>query len=902
MTRPSDKKVIPIRYKLMIIFVVVTVVMTALISTLILLNWRGTAVAGAEEKAAELNRDISRKIEDFLQVPYHINEANSRLIENGIVDLTDQEERERFFVSILAAHENAIYSFSFGSKEGEYYGARRNEEGVVQIMRNNALTGGESWYYHVTEDQTAGALAVRTGAFDPRTRDWYKAAELAQKPVYSPIYKHFVMPDLTLSAVWPIYDSSGTFQGVLGTHVILSSISKELKDLVEELGGYAAVIERDTGYLIANSVGRPNFRVRGGEFSRLSLPDSDSIILKEAYKHYQDTGENNFRQTIGMDSYYVQFTDYIDEGLDWVVVTAIPQAPLMAEIIDSIRNVTAVIILLVLAYILIYLQMSRKLISPMDDLIRSTGRIAAGDIHHRAPVLRNDELGTISRSFNAMADTLEEMVGSLENAVHSRTAELAESKEQLQLILDSTAEGIYGIDRNGICTFCNARAVEMLGYETPEDVLGKNTHMLIHHSDRNGTLKEESSSKIYQDMKVGETVRSSDEVFWRADGTFFDVEYYASPQYKAGAYIGAVVTFMDITERKEKEARIEYLSCHDSLTGLQNRRCMEDNMKNLDRPENLPLSVIFADVNGLKITNDIFGHAAGDELLRISADVLTSAARERDVVARIGGDEYVIVMPNTDRRDADRVKKDIIRRISKRKIHAIKCSMAVGSETKTDSAVTIEELVNSAENEMYKHKVQSKRESGIDSVETILASLHEASPRERLHSENVKSLSEAIGRELKLDAPELKKLGEAAYLHDIGKIAFSEDLLKEEDLDNEQKMRIQEHSIVGFRVLNLFDDTLDLAEMVYSHHENWDGTGYPKGLKGEEIPMGARIIRVAETFDAKTNPNIGDSVDRDTATELIQELAGSRFDPAVVEAFARVMRRNEEIAWEMKND
>ena len=487
MIQLSEKKAMSIRYKLMVIFVVVTIVMTSLISALILLSWRGTAVTGAEEKASELNKDISRQIEGFLQTPYHINEANSRLIESGIVDLNDQAERERFFVSILTAHEAAIHSISYGSKDGEYYGARRDADGVVQIMRNNAMTGGESWYYLVAEDQTAGALSVQAGAYDPRIRDWYKAAELAQKPVYSPIYKHFIMPDLTLSAAWPIFDSTGVFQGVLGTHVILSSISKELSKLVETLGGYAAVIERDTGFLIANSNGYPNFTVQGGQFSRLRLSESGVSILKEAYDHYQDTGESNFKHETSTDAFYVQFTDYSDEGLDWVVITAIPQAPLMADIIDSIRSVTAIIILLVLAYIAIYLHLSRKLIAPMDGLIQSAERIAEGDLRHRAPVLRNDELGKISLSFNAMADTLEEMVENLEGTVRSRTGELSESREQLQLILDSTAEGIYGMEQNGFGTFCNLKALEMLGYKTQEDVLGKNMHMLIHHSDRSGT-------------------------------------------------------------------------------------------------------------------------------------------------------------------------------------------------------------------------------------------------------------------------------------------------------------------------------------------------------------------------------------------------------------------------------
>lgn len=180
--------------------------------------------------------------------------VNHKIIENGILDLSDEKFRDKFFAGVLNSHEDEIYSISYDTFNGEYYGARRNKNGDIEIMRNNASTGGNSWYYSVNEDMTIGGIVVQACQFDPRIRVWYKVAVEAGIPTFSLIYKHFVMDNLTISAALTIYNNDKKLQGVIGTHMLLTDIGAFLKDTVSKYNGYAVIIEKGSNNLIANSM------------------------------------------------------------------------------------------------------------------------------------------------------------------------------------------------------------------------------------------------------------------------------------------------------------------------------------------------------------------------------------------------------------------------------------------------------------------------------------------------------------------------------------------------------------------------------------------------------------------------------------------------------------------------
>jgi len=224
---------------------------------------------------------------------------------------------------------------------------------------------------------------------------------------------------------------------------------------------------------------------------------------------------------------------------------------------------------------------------------------------------------------------------------------LKKSEERVLLLLNSTGEAIYGIDLDGNCTFANPACARMLGSPTAEALLGKNMHRLIHHSFPDGKPMSPEECRIYQAFRGGRPAHVEDEVLWRLDGSSFPVEYWSYPQIANGEVAGAVVTFIDITERKKTEERIRHMATHDGLTDLPTLQLSRDRLAmalGSSRRNRTLTAVLFLDLDGFKTVNDTWGHDAGDLVLREVARRLRSAVRETDTVARIGGDEFLLII------------------------------------------------------------------------------------------------------------------------------------------------------------------------------------------------------------------------------------------------------------------
>lgn len=338
---------------------------------------------------------------------------------------------------------------------------------------------------------------------------------------------------------------------------------------------------------------------------------------------------------------------------------------------------------------------------------------------------------------------------------------------------------------------------------------------------------------------------------------------------------------------KQKVKELYDLGYQDQLTGLYNRRFFEKELARLDVEENLPLTIVMADVNGLKLVNDSFGHAIGDDLLKKVAEVMTNGCRADDVLARLGGDEFVILLCKTDGYEADDIIKRINERASQEKVGSVDISVSFGYETKKKMDEKTQEILKKAEDHMYKRKIFESPSMRGKTISTIIKTLNEKNKREEQHSQRVSSFCESMGKAIGLTEIEVSELKSVGLLHDIGKIAIDENILnKPGKLDPGEWDEIERHPEIGYRILSTVNDMSEMAEFVLAHHERWDGKGYPKGLKEKEIPLQSRIIAIADAYDAMISErSYRGALSEETAISELEKNAGSQFDPVLVRVF-----------------
>ena len=337
---------------------------------------------------------------------------------------------------------------------------------------------------------------------------------------------------------------------------------------------------------------------------------------------------------------------------------------------------------------------------------------------------------------------------------------------------------------------------------------------------------------------------------------------------------------------QEQEA-IRFLSFHDHLTGLYNRRFYEAELARLDTARNWPLTIVMGDVNGLKLINDSFGHASGDLLLQKTAAALTRGSRADDIIARIGGDEFVMLLPQTSAREAGQLIKRIKRILATQTVAGLEISVAFGSATKNRADADIAAVFRQAEDMMYHHKLYEGPSLKGRVIDNIVAVLNQKSPREEAHARQVADYCQQLGSALGLEDDQIRELKALGLLHDIGKIAIGDAVLnKVGPFSVAERQEMETHAEIGYRILSTNHDMVEIADYVLAHHEHWDGKGYPKGLSGPQIPLPARICAIADAYDAMTSPSHYQPTRSAAAAQAeLKRCAGSQFDPELVALF-----------------
>jgi diguanylate cyclase (GGDEF)-like protein/PAS domain S-box-containing protein len=450
---------------------------------------------------------------------------------------------------------------------------------------------------------------------------------------------------------------------------------------------------------------------------------------------------------------------------------------------------------------------------------------------------------------------------------------LKESEKKYSSYIEYAPDGVYITDESGHFLEANPAASDITGYSRDELLAMTTLDILAEASQKSGKNHL---------MKVFEKGSAEAELqYRRKNGSvrWLNVNAVKLTETRFLSFV------KDITGRKRAENKLVYLSYHDQLTGLYNRRFFEEELKRLDTKRNMPLSVINGDINGLKFINDSFGHSTGDEYLKKAAEIIKKSCRADDIIARLGGDEFVILLPKADAVEAVKIINRILLRASTQTVSNFALSISFGYDTKTTEEQSLLEILANSESHMYRHKIYERTSIRSKTIDIIMDTLFLKSYRESQHSARVSMICESIASNMNFEKDDVNQIKIAGLIHDIGKIGIDEKILnKAGRLNNYEWEEMRKHPEAGWRILCSLKEFSELARFVLYHHEKFDGSGYPNGLQGEEIPIEARIITIADAYDAITSErSYRKGVSKEEAIAEIQRCSGTHFDPKIVD-------------------
>jgi diguanylate cyclase (GGDEF)-like protein/PAS domain S-box-containing protein/putative nucleotidyltransferase with HDIG domain len=454
-------------------------------------------------------------------------------------------------------------------------------------------------------------------------------------------------------------------------------------------------------------------------------------------------------------------------------------------------------------------------------------------------------------------------------------------KTLFETTLLSVGDGVISTDAEGNVQFMNKVAEQLTGWQADEAKGRAFEEVFKILSGRN---RHPCPNPVKMVLETKEQVAlDEDTILIARDGDERFINDSAAPILSASHNVtGVVLVFRDSTTQRIKQDEIRTLSVTDPLTTLPNRRYYEQAKEEMNKEPYYPLTLVLADVNGLKLTNDAFGHKAGDELLRRVSQVMRTTCRDEDIISRIGGDEFVLLLPQTDALHAQAIVKRINTALEKEKIRGIQLSVSFGYAVKDESEESYEDTFKVAEDVMYRNKLRESMTFKKQVINTLLSRLYEQEGGAEIHSKLVASLASTFAESLGYRKDEVENIRLAGLYHDLGKIAITPSLLSKprNEFSRTQVMEWQRHAEIGYNILRSVGEYAPFAEAVLHHHEKWDGSGYPQSLKQEDIPEGAQILAIANTYADKL-PTLG----REDTLTFMQERSNTYFNPELLETF-----------------
>lgn len=808
--------------------------------------------------------------EGLLKDSKNISTEVEMFLEKYIV-IVDQASKNPDFIDIAKEINNR-----YEKRENPLYSKVTNQLIDIYKMDKNislsyiALSNSNDLITNIYEYDT-------NSDYDLSKREWYVTTIHNGKTTITAPYLDLVTNKMIITVATPIMDNK-EMVGVFALDILIEDITTIMNTYHVGNNGYPVLVYKNGEVLF-----HPNFDTTDPEnkiFVQDILEDSsEELLAGSGVTSLTYLGEE-------------KFIAYLPIGnTNLIVFTIVPKAEVFHELNELIVTNSIILIgFLALTAVFLYF-FQRYMANPVVKIAKEIENYSKNKTMTLSNgfLKREDEIGILSNGLIEMTNKISNYLLEIEEknqALSTAKDEISVERLLFKTTLHSLGDAVISTDRDGNVDIMNAVAEKLTGWNSSEakGIAFESVFNII-----NEFTCEKCPNPVEEVLDTGKVVELANHtILIKKNGDRLSIEDSAAPiKDENGEISGVVIVFRDFTEKKEKLERIQYLSYHDQLTGVYNRNFFEDKLHLLDATQNLPYTIVMADVNGLKLTNDAFGHQKGDQLLRCVASILKKECREGDIVARIGGDEFVLLLPSTSSNEAEKIIKRIHRSVEDENKDRIIISISVGWETKVHPHQMIDEVFAKAEEHMYRKKLIDSQSMRNRTIKVILQTLNQTNKREKIHSEKVSHLSRQIGVAMNLDGEILKELEIAGLMHDIGKIAINENTLnKTGKLTENEFKEIKRHPEIGYHILKSVDAYTNLSDYVLSHHERWDGKGYPRGLSGEEIPLVARIITVADAFEAMTAERpYRKSVSKNEAMIEIRKCSGTQFDPSVVDVF-----------------